>query len=955
MNAKFPILTCAFCLFTSVTIANEANLRAITFIDADRGWVAGERGTILHTQDGGVSWQPQSSATSAGLTAIAMFNSERGLAVGGSYQPYTQLSVGEVLVTKDGGQSWVATADHNLPRLRKLLVGPGGKCVAVGDWSPVHLSAVFESDDGGQRWRPRANNMVGSVIDLAGTVDDFLVLSESGAVARYQLDGAPQPLFPPDHEWRLMAANQSDRLLVGVRGAIRSPDSGESWEPIPQSTNLLLSLTTGQQGAASLLDDQICFAADGLSAISLLRSDGIRQVTHAGGASIRSLLRLDRDRGWAVGDYGLILTTRDGGQSWRVLRGGERSPAVLFVSSRGETLPWSLAAQESLQHQRRIAFAIDREGGGIPQIEYEQVVDACSSLGPVTIISAGDYARIAQNLQLSKPAVIVLDESISASQKSAWTTAATEVGVKRLLQVGTTGSQTIHVAAAMPAVGILASDVWVDAIARLAPGQLPPAKLMLTPLIDSTSDSADGLATCVRSDARYSWSRETTASRRQLQILQARVAEHNWVESLASNTRNPVEFKQLLAPVISRMDAEDRQRMFARLIAIAGSQSRQDLYLAALESLVETPPTSRTGAKSNHDQLRLAALRLDAIRASTEWRQTFGPAMALLPSSSPTAAAQSAVSPISLAVQVSPFQSPSSPVPDTSGTRLAGGFFQNDAMSSQRVQLASGQTPSRSTSKSAAIDLRWEFHPAVLLVSRNVERDQQRSLLPVAADESQPWSGTPLASTASTNLHRLAGLAAASRWGELATDNRSPDTLFAPSVSPQPYLDGSFDEPWWQVGQSFGNDSDAAMVRMAHDKDFIYFAIDAPALETSQGQSKSSVRQRDTPLDTTDRYRIRLDIDRDLLTAYEFEFDGEGNTRDSCDGFLAFQPRWFIACKQFGERTHAEIAIQKADLGTELESLGAIWNLAVDHLPGGATARGLSMPQGESWRPVMVR
>src|ERR1051325_2421397 len=61
-------------LFSAMTLSAEWNwqtprpqgnsLRSVQFIDASHGWAAGEYGTILHTPDGGGSWDEQELARS---------------------------------------------------------------------------------------------------------------------------------------------------------------------------------------------------------------------------------------------------------------------------------------------------------------------------------------------------------------------------------------------------------------------------------------------------------------------------------------------------------------------------------------------------------------------------------------------------------------------------------------------------------------------------------------------------------------------------------------------------------------------------------------------------------------------------------------------------------------------------------------------------------------------------
>jgi photosystem II stability/assembly factor-like uncharacterized protein len=79
--------------------AEEARLNAVAFADDQRGWIAGEFGLVLHTEDGGRSWKRQPSASGKLLFTLKVLDQKRILAAG---------SEGTLMETKDGGRSWSA-------------------------------------------------------------------------------------------------------------------------------------------------------------------------------------------------------------------------------------------------------------------------------------------------------------------------------------------------------------------------------------------------------------------------------------------------------------------------------------------------------------------------------------------------------------------------------------------------------------------------------------------------------------------------------------------------------------------------------------------------------------------------------------------------------------------------------------------------------------------------------
>src|SRR3954464_11170941 len=84
----------------------DAELTAVTFVDADRGWAVGDRGVIWHTKDGGRNWKLQTSGVTCRLEAVQFLDGEAGIAVGGWTQPYTHQTHGVVIRTRDGGRTW---------------------------------------------------------------------------------------------------------------------------------------------------------------------------------------------------------------------------------------------------------------------------------------------------------------------------------------------------------------------------------------------------------------------------------------------------------------------------------------------------------------------------------------------------------------------------------------------------------------------------------------------------------------------------------------------------------------------------------------------------------------------------------------------------------------------------------------------------------------------------------
>ncbi|MET8752794.1 oxidoreductase [Streptomyces sp. NPDC004667] len=131
----------------------EARFRGLAAVSRSTAWVAGTKGTVLRTGDGGRSWQdvspPGAVAEGLELRDIEAFDARRAVA----------LSIGEgeasrVLRTEDGGATWTETFRNPDPRafydcLTFLDARHG---LAMSD--PVDGKfRILATDDGGRSWR----------------------------------------------------------------------------------------------------------------------------------------------------------------------------------------------------------------------------------------------------------------------------------------------------------------------------------------------------------------------------------------------------------------------------------------------------------------------------------------------------------------------------------------------------------------------------------------------------------------------------------------------------------------------------------------------------------------------------------------------------------------------------------------------------------------------------------
>jgi photosystem II stability/assembly factor-like uncharacterized protein len=118
-------------------------LNSVSFPNPDKGWVAGNTGTIIHTSDKGLNWNAQNSGTTQNLHDIYFINDLNGWACGAS---------GTNLSTVDGGLNW--TINTALPSTLNAV----HFCVCVTDgWVVGNGGTIYKTIDAGANWTPQTS------------------------------------------------------------------------------------------------------------------------------------------------------------------------------------------------------------------------------------------------------------------------------------------------------------------------------------------------------------------------------------------------------------------------------------------------------------------------------------------------------------------------------------------------------------------------------------------------------------------------------------------------------------------------------------------------------------------------------------------------------------------------------------------------------------------------------
>jgi len=228
-----------------VAVPTRQYLKAVCFTDSLRGWISGDSGIILHTNDGGNSWIRQETSSTNSVEFLFFLNGNEGWA---SSFNYTTLPYGTILLkTTDGGEHWIP---HPYPNENIFIT-----CILMRDslhgWMGGKPHALVKTSDGGITWtqavidtstlaffpvlaiafyNDQYGYASGGMFDIAGVTWH----TSNGGDMWYAIDAVNAPadeihglhVFDSTH---VMGAGGDQDFGYGV-GIIRTSDGGLNWD-----------------------------------------------------------------------------------------------------------------------------------------------------------------------------------------------------------------------------------------------------------------------------------------------------------------------------------------------------------------------------------------------------------------------------------------------------------------------------------------------------------------------------------------------------------------------------------------------------------------------------------------------------------------------------------------------------------------------------------------------------
>ncbi|MBM4370294.1 MAG: hypothetical protein FJ098_01485 [Deltaproteobacteria bacterium] len=292
----------------------------VELLDDRTGWIAGRNGLVLHTSDGGETWRRQETPTTRSLYAIDFQDGQEGWAVG---------EFATVLHTMDGGQRWVLVPVTLAAPAPPAAAEPEGDDEEDGGEEEDGFGDAPGGDDYGV-----TGGSADEELDLAGKGGDqvfdkhlngveaqgpgqVLAAGEAGVILRSD-DGGRSWRSLDSGEWATLygighvGAPGGPLVVAGSSGVLRrSLDAGSTWTRVETGTEEHLFRASASGGRLFVVGRR------GLLLAGPLDGEAVAAVPVGVWGWISSIAFGPDGQGLLVGGQGLILRTTDHGASWR--------------------------------------------------------------------------------------------------------------------------------------------------------------------------------------------------------------------------------------------------------------------------------------------------------------------------------------------------------------------------------------------------------------------------------------------------------------------------------------------------------------------------------------------------------------------------------------------------------------------------------------------------------------
>jgi photosystem II stability/assembly factor-like uncharacterized protein len=313
-------------------------LNSVSFVNDQHGFCVGALGTIIHTQNGGVTWSKQLSGVLSEINEVSCVDPSIAYAVGDH---------GLILKTTDAGENWWIQPSNSGLDLNSVSFTDKNTGVAVGS-----MGVVLRTEDGGINWIKQdpgstaglngvsfTDQHTGTTVGANGTL---LRTTDGGQSWVSQNSGVSATLYD------VSFFDDNFGFIVGANGTVlRTLNGGSDWMKLNTGINKNLYDVHVQDPDHIIVvgkDKSVFLFSDGGNSFVLYHQVGDNHfygacrgtIVGTGGQIFRtddwgiswaaqkigvdlditSVSFFNQNIGIAVGDRGTILRTTNGGTDW---------------------------------------------------------------------------------------------------------------------------------------------------------------------------------------------------------------------------------------------------------------------------------------------------------------------------------------------------------------------------------------------------------------------------------------------------------------------------------------------------------------------------------------------------------------------------------------------------------------------------------------------------------------